>query len=188
MMASGMSPVDAKVAKGWIPAWARRRGNEQLWTEVRRKIESSKEQGVNELLSKSGNVKVKGNDMIGKNLAMTRDSLELLGLPRNCVELECDKVDRLAFRRGGREGEGWVNLALTNPPWGRKVRYDEEGLQLTDAWRGLGEWSKRQCSGGELWVLSPKTELSGELRMRRSRGMSYQQGEDRLRLSQYKIK
>ncbi|GMI02711.1 hypothetical protein TrST_g11825 [Triparma strigata] len=176
-LVTGCSPYRIWLEEGGIPVWSRL-GYGDL-EECRKEVEKREEEGMAFL--EQGKVTFVGNDKVGGNLKMVRESCEVLGLRGRHFNTHCNGVSEFTFDAG----DG-VAISLCNPPWPEgRIGGDDPDLEGT--WEALGEWSKRNLKGQEMWVLAPPTELSGVLRMKAKRAMKFRQGKDELRWSQYLI-
>jgi hypothetical protein len=68
--------------------------------------------------------------------------------------------------------------------WGGRLTED-----LETSWEALGRALRSEgMRGQEAWVLSPPSDLSGLLRMKAERKLSFSAARDKLRFTQYKIR
>ncbi|GMI39221.1 hypothetical protein TeGR_g12858 [Tetraparma gracilis] len=126
---------------------------------------------------KGGQVRVVGNDAHAGSVGMARRALGGAGF--GGVEVSLGGCDEVALGKV----EGAVILAV-NPPWGGRLTED-----LEKSWEALGRALRSEgMRGQEAWVLSPPSDLSGLLRMKAERKLSFSAARDKLRFTQYKIR
>ena len=179
IMCCGVSPFWAGLRGGWRPVFARL-GLAQWWAveeELRGRAERAEE------WLEEGRLRIVGNDRERANVEMAEEAFEAVGRLRPKITFTHLDIDRHKMVEV-REGEAVIGVV--NPPYpeGRIGSQDPE-IEMT--WGKLGEWCKREVKGGEVWVLCPPSEVSGELRMRRKRGIRFRQGGGRYGWSQYLI-
>lgn len=131
--------------------------------------------------SRARGLRLVGSDVESESVRLATEGLEAAGLGgvSSVVRGSCDEVDL-----DSEIGEGTVVRAVVNPPWGGRL----EG-NLEKAWSKLGTTLRHgKLKGQECWVLSPPTELSGLLKLRKSAQMSFSQADDTLRFVQYLLR
>jgi len=175
LLITGISPYEIMLNSGWRPCWERFGfGKVDL-----RDIERRGEEGRGRL--NSGAIEFIGNDKVGGNLKMVQGSCEKLGIRREGFRTHCNDISDFKF-----DLTAEVIISLCNPPW-PEGRIGGDDPDLIGTWSKIGEWSKSNLKGNEIWVLAPPTSLSGELRMKARRAVNFRQGKEELRWSQYLI-
>lgn len=93
----------------------------------------------------------------------------------HCITLSDEDVARW-------EPPNAVDLAVTNPPWDRRL--DQE---VVASWDGLLQFLRREVAEKDAWVLSGNPELSRLLRMKSDRNMFLATGGVELRWLKYHL-
>ena len=78
-----------------------------------------------------------------------------------------------------------LGLLVCNPPYGKRIGDESE---LSNLYKQLGEYCKKQASGWDLWLLSGNPKLSQHLGMKASRRFQVNNGSINCRWLNYKIK
>lgn len=82
------------------------------------------------------------------------------------------------------------SLVITNPPWGQRLGYDSSTdsiSSVSDSWRSLGDFLKREAPGTDAYVLSGSSKTTQDLRLKASRRIPLKIGGIDCRLLQYSI-
>ena len=120
-------------------------------------------------------VRIVGSDINGGAVELARQTIAATGFTNeiSLIHGSCDTVAVASTE---------VTMAICNPPWGGRLTAD-----LDLSWSTLGATLKK-LGGGEAWVLCPPSELTGLLKLRRERGMTFWAAKDKLRFTQYIIR
>lgn len=73
-------------------------------------------------------------------------------------------------------------IVVCNPPWGLRLTEDIE-----ESWLSLKSFLREQCNGTEAWILSGSKDATRFLRMKKSRSVVIQTGDEDLRWIQYHV-
>ncbi|GMI22719.1 hypothetical protein TrCOL_g11403 [Triparma columacea] len=160
---------------GWVPCFGKWVEGEEVWNEVMKGLGRDRE---------GFRIRYVGGDLVGNNVRIMKEAIENAGFQEAGVRGFKGPVEDMVLKE---RNEGDEVICLTNPPWGGKI-LKSNGRDIEEAWDGLGVFAKRELKGGEIWIISPKTEMSGRVRMKDSRRVGWKQGDGKVWCRQYLVR
>mmetsp|Transcript_12393 Transcript_12393/g.23227 ORF Transcript_12393/g.23227 Transcript_12393/m.23227 type:complete len:613 (+) Transcript_12393:162-2000(+) len=130
-----------------------------------------------------------GNEYNPNAASLARGDIETAGFSdcihmneQDCVDWDLSNADQSADNSVDSVIVPGRTIVVCNPPWGLRLTEDIE-----ESWLSLKSFLRQQCNGAEAWILSGSKETTRFLRMKKSRSVVIQTGDEDLRWIQYHV-